>query len=68
LEGTVPAADAEADDVAERFAVQSDWDPRASEGTFVFLVLRPLRIQVWREANEISGRTVLRDGAWLDQS
>jgi len=28
-------------------------------------VLRPLRVQAWREANEIAGRTLMRDGAWL---
>jgi hypothetical protein len=29
-------------------------------------VLRPERIQAWREADEIAGRTLMRDGAWLD--
>lgn len=43
---------------------QADWDPRLSSG-YVFLVLRPVRMQVWREANEMSGRTIMRDGTWL---
>jgi len=30
-----------------------------------FLVLRPLRIQAWREVNELPGRTLMRAGAWL---
>ena len=29
---------------------------------YVFLVLRPVRVQAWREANEIAGRTLMRDG------
>ena len=44
------------------YAAQADWDPRR-DGSYVFLVLRPVRIQAWREANEIPGRTLMRDGA-----
>ena len=43
---------------------QADWDPRRDTG-YVFLVLRPVRVQAWREANEIAGRTLMRDGSWL---
>jgi hypothetical protein len=50
--------------LGERYVQQSDWDPRASPG-YVFLVLRPSRIQAWRESNEIPGRTLMRDGHWL---
>jgi hypothetical protein len=24
-----------------------------------------VRVQAWREANEIAGRTLMRDGTWL---
>lgn len=50
--------------VVNRYLAQSDWDPRESPG-YVFLVLRPVRVQSWREANEIPGRTLMRDGDWL---
>jgi hypothetical protein len=53
------------EDVATSFVSQSDWDPRPQGDPFVFLVLRPVRIQAWREANELAGRTLMRDGAWL---
>jgi hypothetical protein len=46
------------------YVAQADWDPRESPG-YVFLVLRPVRVQAWREANEIPGRTLMRDGTWL---
>ena len=46
------------------YAAQADWDPRLSAG-YVFFVLRPVRVQAWREANEIAGRTLMRDGSWL---
>jgi hypothetical protein len=50
--------------LGEAYAGQADWDPRQSAG-YVFFVLRPLRLQAWRESNEIAGRTLMRDGAWL---
>lgn len=46
------------------YAEQADWDPRLSPG-YVFVVLRPIRVQAWREADEIPGRTLMRDGTWL---
>ena len=50
--------------LGEAYAAQSDWDPRG-DSDYVFLVLRPVRLQAWREANEIKGRTLMRDGAWV---
>lgn len=64
LESAVAVADAPAW-VAEGYAERADWDPRAAGDGYVFLVLRPERIQAWREANEISGRTIMRGGRWL---
>ncbi|UFU08263.1 pyridoxamine 5'-phosphate oxidase family protein [Ruania halotolerans] len=49
--------------LADVYAAQADWDPRGSEG-YVYLVLRPTRIQAWREADETIGRTLMRDGSW----
>ena len=46
------------------YVEQADWDPRRSTG-YVFVVLRPVRIQAWREVNEMPGRTLMRDGRWL---
>jgi hypothetical protein len=67
LETATPLADGPAD-ALERFATQSGWDPRpmADADAYLVLVLRPIRIQAWREANELAGRTLMRDGAWLD--
>jgi hypothetical protein len=45
------------------YVAQADWDPRGSPG-YVFLVLLPVRVQAWRESNEIPGRTLMRDGTW----
>jgi hypothetical protein len=62
LERTV---DVGADDaLGAAYVAQADWDPRRDSG-YVFLVLRPVRVQAWREANEIPGRALMRDGTWL---
>jgi hypothetical protein len=50
--------------LGEAYVRQADWDPR-TDARYVFLVLRPVRIQAWREANEIPGRALMRDGVWL---
>jgi len=50
--------------LSEQYAAQSDWDPRKSGDGMRFFVLRPRRIQAWRELDEFPGRTLMRDGAW----
>lgn len=63
LERSVPVT--ESGELGERYAQQADWDPRTAGDSYRFLVLRPERIQAWREVNEIPGRTLMRDGTWL---
>ncbi len=46
------------------YLAQADWDPRTAGAGYHLLVLRPERIQTWREANELAGRTLMREGAW----
>ena len=48
-------------DAAVGHVEQADWDPRGLAG-YVFLVLGPVRVQAWRESNQIPGRTLMRDG------
>ena len=62
LERTLGVDDDEA--LGAAYAAQSDWDPRG-DSDYVFQVLRPIRLQAWREANEIKGRTLMRDGSWV---
>ena len=58
------AVDVEADDaLGAAYVSQADWDPRGAT-EYVFLVLRPVRVQAWREVNEMPGRTLMRDGTW----
>jgi len=50
--------------LAGGYAAQAGWDPLTDGGDYVYLVFRPERIQVWREAEDLTGRTVMRNGAW----
>ena len=52
-------------DLGRRYAMQADWDPRESGDRMRFLVLRPQRIQAWREVDELPGRTLMRGGEWI---
>jgi len=52
-------------EVADGFASRHGWDPRDEESDWVFVRVRPNRIQAWREADEIVGRTIMRDGRWV---
>jgi len=42
------------------------WDPRDNPGSWSLLVLRPRTAHVWNGPAEIDGRTIIRDGRWLD--
>ena len=64
LAEAVPAAEAPAN-LADAYAAQAGWDPRTDEGDYVYLVLQPERIQVWREGEDLTGRSVMRHGAWV---
>ena len=51
--------------LAAGYANQADWDPRTASGHYVYIVLRPDRIQAWREVNELAGRTLMHEGTWI---
>jgi hypothetical protein len=51
--------------LVDAYTAQTQWDPRSESAPLVCITLRPLRIQAWRQANELTGRTLMRNGAWL---
>jgi Pyridoxamine 5'-phosphate oxidase len=67
IEGTVEVFTREVvpDDVADAFAAKL-WEPRNQTARYAYFLITPLRIQAWREENELSGRDLMRDGCWLD--
>jgi hypothetical protein len=60
MEHTLPVA--HTGPVGDAYVAQNDWDPRTAGDAYIFLVLRPDRIQAWREVNEIPDRTLMRNG------
>ncbi|GAA1431015.1 hypothetical protein GCM10009601_49240 [Streptomyces thermospinosisporus] len=53
-------------EAAGAFAARTGFDPRTLDTLYQYFRLRPHRIQAWREADELPGRTLMRDGNWLD--
>jgi hypothetical protein len=51
--------------LADAFAARHNWEPRNEPKPYSYLILTPQRIQSWRESNELAGRTIMRDGAWV---
>jgi general stress protein 26 len=64
IEGTAEPIDDDA--TKDAFATKHVWDPRDENGDYAFFRIVPDRIQAWREVNELTGRTLMRGGAWLD--
>jgi len=53
------------DATKDAFAAKHGWDPRQETGDYAWFRLVPDRVQAWREANELPGRLLMRDGNWL---
>jgi Pyridoxamine 5'-phosphate oxidase len=49
----------------DRFAARTGFDPRAEDTPYRWFRIVPRRIQAWREADELPGRELMRDGRWL---
>ncbi len=50
---------------ATAHAEHTGFDPRQIAEEYVYIAVLPRMIQAWREANELDGRFVMRDGHWL---
>ncbi|MEZ4572066.1 MAG: hypothetical protein R2849_17425 [Thermomicrobiales bacterium] len=53
------------DELAAAHAAGAGFDTRLEEAPYSFIQLTPDTIQAWRNAPELRGRTVMRDGTWL---
>lgn len=52
-------------ETGDAFAARTGFDPRKEGEPYQYFRIRPERIQAWREANELRGRDLMRDGRWL---
>jgi hypothetical protein len=67
IEGAVQTETAAAEIPAETgdaFAAKTGFDPRELTG-YAYFRIRPQRLQAWREANELTGRDLIRGGGWV---
>lgn len=46
-------------------AQATGFDPRTLADEYVYLRITPINVQAWREANELEGRQLMREGRWL---
>ena len=53
------------DATADAHAAHTGFDPRTEDREYVYLRVTPVEIRAWREANELSGRLLMREGDWL---
>ena len=66
IDGTLEVLELGAEpELEEAHAQATEFDPRTLADEYVYLRLTPQRIQAWREVNELNGRHVMRDGAWV---
>jgi hypothetical protein len=49
----------------DSFAAKTGFDPRQLSTPYLYFRIRPRGIRAWREANELDGRELMRDGEWL---
>jgi nitroimidazol reductase NimA-like FMN-containing flavoprotein (pyridoxamine 5'-phosphate oxidase superfamily) len=67
VEGTAEALESAAlpDGVGDAFAEKTGFDPRGLTTAYLYFRISPRRVQAWREADELTGRDLMRDGEWL---
>lgn len=67
IEGSVQAVPAVelSDELGDAFAAKTGFDPRRLSSPYLYFRIQPQRLQAWREADELEGRDLMRDGQWL---
>jgi hypothetical protein len=53
------------DATADAHTTHTGFDARLEDGEYAYLRIAPTEIRAWREANELRGRLLMRDGDWL---
>jgi hypothetical protein len=67
VEGPIEPVPIGADPATEdAHARATGFDPRTLSEEYVYLQITPREIQAWREANELPGRRLMKEGRWLD--
>ena len=51
--------------IGDAFAAKTGFDPRRLSSPYIYFRVHPIRLQAWREENELAGRDLMRDGEWV---
>ncbi|MFD8772349.1 pyridoxamine 5'-phosphate oxidase family protein [Streptomyces sp. NPDC059916] len=54
------------DGVGDAFTEKTGFDPRTLTSEYLYFRVTPRRVQAWREANELAGRDLMREGEWIE--
>jgi Pyridoxamine 5'-phosphate oxidase len=67
IEGSVHALRTSeiSDEVADAFAIKTGFDPRKLTTSYQYFRIHPVRLQAWREDNELEDRELMRGGRWI---
>ncbi|MGP4110283.1 pyridoxamine 5'-phosphate oxidase family protein [Streptomyces sp. 4N509B] len=67
VEGGVTALDVDelTQETGDAFAEHTGFDPRTLTAHYRYFRIVPRRVLAWREAEELKGRELMRDGEWL---
>jgi hypothetical protein len=55
-------------ETAGRYVERVGWNPGDEPGEWSFLIVEPRTVRAWCGVEEISGRTIMRHGQWIDAS
>ena len=61
----VPPIGALPQELGDRFAARTGFDPRTLTASYRWFRVAPRRVQAWREVDELPDRELMRDGRWL---
>ena len=67
IEGTADALRTSeiSDEVGDAFAIKTGFDPRKLTTSYQYFRIHPVRLQSWREDNELKDRELMRAGRWM---
>jgi hypothetical protein len=54
-------------ELEDAHAAATGFDARTEPEEYVYLRITPRAVQAWREANELAGRQLMRDGRWIEE-
>jgi hypothetical protein len=49
----------------DAFAIKTGFDPRKLTTSYQYFRIHPVRLQAWREDNELKDRELMRGGRWI---